>query len=78
MLLYLLPHQQQIVFQEYVDVVKQRQGRVSSTGRRDAESARGMVTEKPSGSINVIAGVNLITAITVVAKGNWKYRPVRR
>jgi transposase len=59
---------QQIVFQEYVDVVKQMQGRVAALEEEMRKAFEGWSLKSVVEALMSLRGVNLITALTIVAE----------
>lgn len=59
---------QQIVFQEYVDMVKQLQGRVASIEEEMRKALTGWSLGPVVEALMALRGVNLVTAMTVVAE----------
>ncbi len=59
---------QQIVFQEYVDVVKHLQGRVASVQQEMVKALAGWSLGVVVEALMALRGVNLVTAMTIVAE----------
>jgi transposase len=59
---------QQIVFQEYVDVVKHLQGRVASVQQEMMKALAGWSLGVVVEALMALRGVNLVTAMTIVAE----------
>ena len=59
---------QQIVFQEYVDMVKELKGRVASIEEEMRKAVTGWSLGRVVEALMALRGVNLITAMTVVAE----------